>query len=71
MGIPTVTAPSEAEAQCAEMSRKGVVDAVVTTDTDALVFGAKNVVINLSEALHGRHVEELQLEKCLEGELKL
>jgi len=68
MGIPFMTAPSEAEAQCAELTRRGVADVAITTDTDALFFGATKVVINLSESLRGEPVEELELDKCLKGE---
>ena len=67
MGVPFMTAPSEAEAQCAELSIKGIADVVVTTDTDALAFGAKKVFINLTEGLRGYPVQELDLEKCLLG----
>ena len=67
MGVPFMTAPSEAEAQCAALNLKGLADVVVTTDTDALAFGAKKVFINLSESIRGDSVEELDLEKCLHG----
>ncbi|KAJ7831768.1 PIN domain-like protein [Mycena olivaceomarginata] len=38
-------APGEAEAEMAQLSAMGVIDIVVTTDTDALIFGAKNLMI--------------------------
>jgi flap endonuclease-1 len=69
MGVPFVVAPSEAEAQCAELTRGGCVLAVATTDTDALVFGAKKVVTNLFAGLQGEPVQELDLDVCLTGEL--
>jgi len=40
MGLPFVLAPSEAEAQCAEMCKKGKVFGVGTEDMDTLTFGA-------------------------------
>ena len=70
MGVPVVAAPSEGEAQCAELSRKGVVHCVATTDTDALVFGAKKVVFNIFKVLKGEPAEEVELSKCLEGDFK-
>ena len=43
MGIPWVTAPYEAESQCAFLELSGLVDGVITEDSDALLFGAKKV----------------------------
>ena len=37
-------APGEAEAELAAMNRAGVVDAVLTDDSDILVFGAHSVI---------------------------
>lgn len=39
MGVPVVEAPTEAEAQCAELVRKGKAWATGTEDMDALTFG--------------------------------
>ena len=39
MGVPVLTAPCEAEAQCAELARKNKVFATATEDMDALTFG--------------------------------
>jgi flap endonuclease-1 len=44
LGIPTVQAPSEAEAQAAHMARAGAVWSACSKDYDSLLFGATRVV---------------------------
>ena len=44
MGLPTVEAPSEAEAQAAHMARRGDVWAAASKDYDSLLFGAPRLV---------------------------
>src|SRR5262249_29034150 len=44
LGIPTVQAPSEGEAQSAHMAAAGAVWAAASKDYDALLFGAPRVV---------------------------
>ena len=48
LGIPSVMAPSEGEAQAAHMSIKGDVWAVVSQDFDSLLHGAPRMVRNLT-----------------------
>ncbi|KAB1214455.1 Flap endonuclease GEN-like 1 [Morella rubra] len=43
-GMPVVKAKGEAEALCAQLNSEGYVDACITADSDAFLFGAKCVI---------------------------
>lgn len=56
------TAPAEAEAELAWMDKEGLIDAVLTDDVDALLFGARVVVRN--SAWHERDHDEDDVDKA-------
>ncbi|KAF8879095.1 PIN domain-like protein [Gymnopilus junonius] len=68
MGIPVVIAPSEAEAQCAELARGGKVYAAGSEDMDTLTFSAPILFRHLtfSEAKK-QPISEINLQSALEG----
>lgn len=48
LGLPVVQAPSEAEAQCAYMTKKRKVWATASQDYDTLLFGSPRLIQNLT-----------------------
>ncbi|KAF8609738.1 PIN domain-like protein [Ceratobasidium sp. AG-I] len=46
-GVSYVVAPYEADAQLAYLERHGIVDGIITEDSDLVVFGCKNILFKL------------------------
>lgn len=67
-GIPYITAPMEAEAQCAELVNLGLVDGVVTDDCDIFLFGGTRVYKNM---FNSNKFVECYLSSDIEKELSI
>ncbi|KAE8150499.1 hypothetical protein BDV25DRAFT_172132 [Aspergillus avenaceus] len=67
-GLPYITAPMEAEAQCAELVSLGLVDGIITDDSDIFLFGGTRVYKNMFN--QGKFVE-CYLTSDLENEYSL
>ena len=71
MGIPVVEAPTEAEAQCAQLVKSGKVYATATEDMDALTFHSTRLLRHMTfsearkmpiqEFLYDRVLDELEM----------
>ncbi len=57
LGVPSLTAPSEAEMLAAVLCREGMVGTVLSNDVDALLFGSPHVTRTIQ---FGKH----QIERC-------
>lgn len=55
MNIQYVVAPYEADAQLAYLEKKGMIDAILSEDSDLLVYGAKRLITKLDQ--HGDCIE--------------
>ncbi|ALC43084.1 Gen [Drosophila busckii] len=53
MGIQCVQAPGEAEAYCAFLNKEGLVDGVISQDSDCFAYGAQRVYRNFSVSTQG------------------
>lgn len=65
MGVPVITAPTEADAQCAALVKAGKADAVVSDELDSLAFGAGTLLRGLNSKKEP--ITEIALSKVLGG----
>lgn len=71
IGIPSITAPSEAEMIAAAMCRDNLVDTVVSNDVDAILFGSPHVTKQLqvsNNRILRVRLEELEIHMQLDLE---
>ncbi|KNG50645.1 flap endonuclease 1 [Stemphylium lycopersici] len=68
MGIPYIVAPTEAEAQCAELARGGKVYAAASEDMDTLTFNSPILLRHLTFSEQRKEpILEIHLDRVLEG----
>ncbi|KAK4336946.1 hypothetical protein RND71_043518 [Anisodus tanguticus] len=67
LGCPIVTAPSEAEAQCAQLCKEGLVYGIATEDMDGLTFATPRLIRNLSNNKSDSKAKEYTFSKIIEG----
>lgn len=63
-GISYVVAPYEADAQLCYLEKEGLVDGIITEDSDLLVFGCKTVLYKLDKEGHVQEFKKERLPKC-------
>ena len=57
IGVECIVAPYEADAQLAYLEKEGIVDLVITEDSDLLVFGCKRVLFKMDDAGNGKLID--------------
>ncbi|QSZ31134.1 hypothetical protein DSL72_000697 [Monilinia vaccinii-corymbosi] len=62
MGVQYVVAPYEADAQMVYLERKGIIDGILSEDSDLLVFGAKCLLTKLDQ--YGNCIEINKADFC-------
>lgn len=67
-GLPFVVAPMEAEAQCAELVSRSLVDGAITDDSDVFLFGGTRIYKNM---FNQNKFVECYLSSDIERELSL
>ncbi|KAH7322869.1 PIN domain-like protein [Stachybotrys elegans] len=68
-GIPYVVAPYEADAQLVYLERQGIVQGIISEDSDLLVFGAKRLLTKLDQ--YGNCIEINRRDFCACREISL
>lgn len=55
--VECIVAPYEADAQLAYLEKEGIVDLVITEDSDLLVFGCKRVLFKMDDSGNGKLID--------------
>ncbi|XP_021571103.1 exonuclease 1 isoform X2 [Carlito syrichta] len=63
-GVDCLVAPYEADAQLAYLNKAGIVQAVITEDSDLLAFGCKKVILKMDHFGNGLEIDQARLGMC-------
>uniref|UniRef100_A0A8D0HF44 Exonuclease 1 n=1 Tax=Sphenodon punctatus TaxID=8508 RepID=A0A8D0HF44_SPHPU len=63
-GVDCLVAPYEADAQLAYLNKIGIVQAIITEDSDLLAFGCKKVFLKIDKFGNGLEIDQARLGKC-------
>ncbi|XP_075411387.1 exonuclease 1 isoform X2 [Tenrec ecaudatus] len=63
-GVDCLVAPYEADAQLAYLNKSGIVQAIITEDSDLLAFGCKKVILKMDQLGNGLEIDQARLGMC-------
>ncbi|NXX25075.1 EXO1 Exonuclease, partial [Nicator chloris] len=63
-GVDYIVAPYEADAQLAYLNKSGMVQAIITEDSDLLAFGCKKVFLKIDKFGNGLEIDQARLGNC-------
>ncbi|XP_062938921.1 exonuclease 1 isoform X2 [Cynocephalus volans] len=63
-GVDCLVAPYEADAQLAYLNKAGIVQAIITEDSDLLAFGCKKVILKMDHFGNGLEIDQARLGMC-------
>ncbi|NXJ09868.1 EXO1 Exonuclease, partial [Odontophorus gujanensis] len=63
-GVDCIVAPYEADAQLAYLNKTGMVQAIITEDSDLLAFGCKKVFLKIDKFGNGLEIDQSRLGNC-------
>ncbi|NXY68036.1 EXO1 Exonuclease, partial [Glareola pratincola] len=63
-GVDCIVAPYEADAQLAYLNKAGMVQAIITEDSDLLAFGCKKVFLKIDKFGNGLEIDQARLGNC-------
>jgi exonuclease 1 len=66
MDVPYIVAPYEADAQLVYLERHGMIDGILSEDSDMLVYGAKRLITKLSQYADCVEIERKEFALCKE-----